>query len=107
MMECARKAGRELNAIDTMAENIRRAGFVDVHVKEYKWPIGPWARDQQFKEAGTANMQHWLSGLEGWCLWLLTRFGEPKPWTKEEVQVYVAKIRAELKRPQYHTYHRA
>lgn len=106
-MECAKEAGRELNAIDTMAENIRKAGFVDIHEKEHKWPIGPWPRDKKLKEAGVVNFQHWMSGMEGWCLWLLTKFGSPQPWTKEEVHVYVAKMRAELKNPRHHIYQRA
>ncbi|KAJ5097856.1 hypothetical protein N7532_004857 [Penicillium argentinense] len=106
-MECAKRFGRELNAIDTMSDSIHKAGFVDVHEKEYKWPIGPWPRDKKYKEAGTVNFQHWLSGMEGWCMWLLTKYGSPEPWTKEEVHVYVAKMRKELKDPSYHTYQRA
>jgi hypothetical protein len=106
MMECAAKAGRELTAIDTMSESIRKAGFVDVREKEYKWPIGPWPRDKKFKEAGVVNFQHWMSGMEGWSMWLLTKFGSPQPWTKEEVLVYVAKMRAELQNPRYHIYQR-
>lgn len=106
-MEAAKKAERDLNTLDTMAESIRKAGFVDVHEKEYKWPIGPWPRDKKYKEAGTVNFQHWLSGMEGWCMWLLTKFGSPAPWTKEEVLVYVATMRKELLIPLYHPYHRA
>lgn len=106
-MDSAKKSGRELNAMDIMTEKIRQAGFVDIHVKEYKWPIGPWARDKQFKEAGMVQLQHWLSGMEGWCMWLLTKFGSPQPWTKEEVQIYVAKLRKDIKNPRYHTYQKA
>lgn len=90
-----------------MTETIRKAGFVDIHEKNYKWPLGPWPRDQKYKEAGTVNFQHWMSGLEGWCMWLLTKFGSPEPWTQEEVHVYVAKMRAELKNPRFHIYERA
>ncbi|KAJ5567881.1 hypothetical protein N7450_010367 [Penicillium hetheringtonii] len=105
--ESAIKSGRDLDAIDHMKESIRTAGFVDIHEQEYKWPIGPWPRDKKYKEAGTVNFQHWLSGMEGWCMWLLTKFGSPAPWTKEEVLVYVAKLRKEIKIPRYHTYQRA
>lgn len=104
---CGERAGRECDIIDTMPEVIRKAGFVDVHEKSYKWPIGPWPRDQKYKEAGTVNFQHWMSGMEGWCMWLLTKFGAPEPWTKDEVHVYVAKVRAELKNPRFHIYQRA
>jgi hypothetical protein len=90
-----------------MQDAFRNAGFVDIHQKEYKWPIGPWPRDQKYKEAGTVNYQHWMSGMEGWAMWLLTKFGEPEPWSHDEVIVYVAKLRAELKNPKYHIYERA
>ncbi|KAJ6133723.1 hypothetical protein N7523_000045 [Penicillium sp. IBT 18751x] len=104
---CGEAAGRRCDTIDTMYETIRKAGFVDVREKTYKWPIGPWARDQRYKEAGTVNFQHWMSGMEGWSMWLLTKFGAPEPWTQDEVLVYVARLRKELKNPRFHLYQRA
>ncbi|KAJ5414920.1 hypothetical protein N7509_000018 [Penicillium cosmopolitanum] len=35
----------------------------------------------------TVNFLHWVAGMEGWCMWLLSKFGEPQPRTKEEVHV--------------------
>ncbi|KAJ5581715.1 hypothetical protein N7535_000335 [Penicillium sp. DV-2018c] len=107
LSDCGKRAGRPLETIDMMQDAFRKAGFVDIHEKEYKWPIGPWARDQKYKEAGTVNFQHWMSGMEGWAMWLLCKFGAPEPWTQEEVIVYVAKLRAELKNPRFHIYERA
>lgn len=34
---------------------------------------------------------------------ILTHFGEPEPWTAEEVQVYLAKVRNEINSG-YHVY---
>ncbi|KAJ5184050.1 hypothetical protein N7492_001666 [Penicillium capsulatum] len=107
IMSCGARAGRPCDTIDTMTDSLRKAGFVDFHEKNYKWPLGAWPRDQKYKEAGTINFQHWLTGMEGWCMWLLTHFGAPEPWTQEEVRVYVAKMRKELKNPNYHAYQRA
>ncbi|KAJ5788802.1 uncharacterized protein N7518_005813 [Penicillium psychrosexuale] len=107
IQKCGDRAGRSCDIVLTMSDSIKNAGFVDVHEKIYKWPIGPWPRDQKFKEAGVVNCQHWMSGMEGWCMWLLTKFGDPEPWTKEQVHVYCAKIRSELKDPHYHAYHKA
>ena len=39
-------------------------------------------------------------------MFLLTHFGEPTPWSPEEVQIYVAKYRNELKDPTIHGYNR-
>ncbi|KAJ5946111.1 hypothetical protein N7454_002950 [Penicillium verhagenii] len=105
--ECARKSGRELNAMLIMTDKIRKAGFVDIQEQEYKWPIGPWPRDKRLKEAGMVNYHHFMSGMEGWCMHLLTKFGSPEPWSKEEVIVYTSNLRRELKNPRYHTYLRA
>lgn len=104
---CGARSGRPCEILDTMADSIRKAGFVDVQETTYKWPIGPWPRDKNLKEAGTINFHHWLSGMEGWCMWLLTKFGAPAPWSPEEVRVFVAKMRKEFKNPSYHTYQRA
>ncbi|KAJ5686814.1 hypothetical protein N7536_009433 [Penicillium majusculum] len=107
MDACGARAGLSLDTLDTMRGTMEKAGFVDIQEKAYQWPIGPWARDQKYKEAGVVNFQHWLSGMEGWCMWLLTHFGAPNPWTKDEVIVYLAKVRSELKNPRYHIYQRA
>lgn len=107
LLECGERARRPLDTMERMKERFQNAGFVDIHEKEYKWPIGPWARDQKYKEAGVVNLQHWMSGMEGWSMWLLTKFGAPEPWSHDEVIVYIAKLRAELKNPRYHIYERA
>lgn len=37
---------------------------------------------------------------------ILTNFGEPEPWSPEEVQVYLAKCREELNDRKIHAYQR-
>lgn len=66
MNACGARGGLKLNTLDGMRGMMEKAGFVDIHEKAYQWPIGPWARDQKYKEAGVVNFQHWLSGMEGW-----------------------------------------
>jgi hypothetical protein len=100
----ANKAGRCFEIMRTLQESIERAGFVDIHTKDYRWPIGPWPKDKTLKEVGDINYKHWLIGMEGYGMWLLTHYGDPVPWMKEEVQVYVAQMRKELSKPRNHTY---
>jgi hypothetical protein len=107
LTNAANKAGRPLGIMRTFQESIEKAGFMDIHTKDHKWPIGPWPRDKILKEVGYVNYRHWLIGMEGYGMWLLTKYGDPVPWTKEEVQVYVAKMRKELSNPRIHVYHRA
>ncbi|KAJ5981957.1 hypothetical protein N7451_012057 [Penicillium sp. IBT 35674x] len=83
-IRCAGRTGRSLNIHETMRSAIETAGLVE--------------------EVGQLQYAHWNTALEGWAMWLLTHFGEPEPWTKEEVQVFLAKVRVELKNPHIHGY---
>lgn len=104
MIACGERAGRPLTTQKTMKSAIEKAGFVDVHEHVYKVPLGPWAKNQLLKEAGRVNYLVWTSGLEGYAMWLLTKFGAPEPWTKEEVYVFLARVRKELSDPSIHAY---
>ena len=103
-IRCALRAGRSLNIQETMRGSIEKAGFVDVHEELVKVPLGPWPKDKVLKEVGKLENAHWNAALEGWAMWLLTHFGEPVPWMKEEVQVYLAKVRRDLKDSSIHGY---
>ncbi|KAJ5296612.1 uncharacterized protein N7443_007505 [Penicillium atrosanguineum] len=103
-IRCSERAGRSLRTHETMRSAIEKAGFVDIREEKYKIPLGPWAKDKLLKEAGHLQFAHWNAALEGWAMWLLTHFGEPEPWTKEEVQVYLSKVRKELRDPHIHAY---
>ena len=102
---CAERADRPLNTEATMRASIEKAGFVNVHEKIYKCPLGGWPKDKLFKDAGRVNMEHWKTGLEGWAMWLLTKHGAPTPWNHGEVMIYVAKMRASMTDPKVHGWH--
>lgn len=87
-----------------MRGGIEKAGFVDVHEKVYKVPIGPWPKDPNLKEAGRLMYIQLTCGLEGYTMWLLTKHGVPTRWSPEEVQVYLAELRNQLRKPEHHTY---
>lgn len=101
---CSERAGRSLLTQETMRGAMEKAGFVDVQEKLYKIPLGPWPKDKVLKEVGQLQYAHWLAALEGWAMWLLTKFGAPSPWSKEEVQLYLSNVRAELRNPRTHAY---
>jgi hypothetical protein len=109
--DAVKEAGKNWgHSLDTMAEMrhyMEKAGFVDVHEKNYKMPIGPWPKDSILKEAGRLHYHQWTSGMEGWAMYLLTKYGLPQPWTKEEVQVLMAKSRTEIQNPKIHFVQRA
>lgn len=102
---CSDRSGRPLSTQETMAGRMANAGFVNLHDNLFKCPLGSWPRDKRLKEAGRVNFHHWSSGLDGWAMWLLTKHGVPQPWSADEVRVYVAKVRQDLKQKRLHIYH--
>ncbi|KAJ6004699.1 hypothetical protein N7540_013068 [Penicillium herquei] len=103
----ARKSGKPMDTMNTMRASIEKAGFVDVHERNVKWPIGPWPKDRTLKELGSVNLSHWLTGMEGYTMFLMTKFGDPEPWTENEVHVYNSQMRKEFLNPCHHVYQRS
>ena len=95
------KFGKSLRTVDESKGGIEAAGFVNVTEHRWKVPIGGWAADKKFKEIGLYNRLHWEQGIEGWSIYLLTTVLE---WSMDEVQVYLAKMRAALKDRRIHAY---
>ena len=97
------KSGKDINSIDTFKARIETAGFTDIMEKTYKVPVGGWTKNPILKEAGRFNEEHIKAGIEGYAMYLLTKFGDPQPWSAEEVQVFLAKVRKEMEKG-YHCY---
>jgi hypothetical protein len=62
---CAERTGHPIDLQLTMTQKIEKAEFVDVQEKLYKFPIGSWPKDKVLKDAGPANKEYWISGLDG------------------------------------------
>ncbi|PSN69549.1 S-adenosyl-L-methionine-dependent methyltransferase [Corynespora cassiicola Philippines] len=78
---------------------VEAAGFTNVHHKVYKVPIGPWAKDKKLKQIGALYLINLTELLEAALLGLLTRV---EGWTPEEVQVFMAQVRNDLKKKSVH-----
>ncbi|KAK1753311.1 S-adenosyl-L-methionine-dependent methyltransferase [Echria macrotheca] len=78
---------------------VKDAGFQNVVSKKFRFPIGPWPKDQKLKELGICNLAQILDGLEAFSLRL---FCDVAGWTVEEVNVLLAKVRQEVKDPKIH-----
>lgn len=90
-----RKAGCEMRITGTQLKNyMEGAGFVNVHVQEYKWPMSPWPEDDRLKEAGAFAMLSMLEDIEAISLASLTGFGG---WKKKEVDIFVESTKTEWK----------
>ncbi|KAK7715750.1 hypothetical protein SLS57_006755 [Botryosphaeria dothidea] len=78
------------------------AGFVDVEEHVLKLPIGPWPKEQRLKQVGAFERVNMDEGIEGLTLMLFTR---ALGWSKDEVEVFLAQIRKEVKRKDVHSYY--
>jgi len=104
LCEAARKLGRPMgtDASGRYREWMAQAGFVDIEERHYMWPSNGWPKDPYMKELGRWNQVNILDGLEGFCLALLTR---GLGWRKEEVDIFVAKVSADIKDRRIHGYY--
>lgn len=106
LMAAAEAAGKPLDTYSHMRSRIEAAGFTNIHEKNYKGPIGAWPKHPIYKDAGRIKAFEFQQGIEGWCIYLLTHFGE-NPWTAEQVQAWAAKVKSEIDSRKYHVYQRA
>ena len=101
--ECTRALNREFEVLDSMHQRIIQAGFENTKLHRFKWPVGPWARDPWLKDLGQWAWAHIETGLENWSLRLLTNV---LGWSAEEVRVFCATVRRELRYPKVHAIQR-
>jgi SAM-dependent methyltransferase len=73
---------------------IKNAGYQIIERRVIPLPIGMWPKDEKMKEIGAWNYIQTEEGLEGFATYILH---VQKGWTKDEVDVFCAKVRAELK----------
>ncbi|SPO04389.1 related to TAM domain methyltransferase [Cephalotrichum gorgonifer] len=90
-----------------VADGIQRkameaAGFVDIQEIDYKTPVGTWPKDPQLKEIGQYTQYALEADMEGYVIYPATAIG----WTPEEVTVYAAHVRREIRNPDIHAYYR-
>lgn len=104
LCKAARNLGRPMGSdvSDHYREWMEEAGFVDVEEQQFMWPSNTWPRDKYMKQLGHWNMINILEGLEGFCLALLIR---GLGWSKEEVDVFVAKVATDIKDRKIHAYY--
>jgi ubiquinone/menaquinone biosynthesis C-methylase UbiE len=101
VVEMGDKFGKSFTIWEESAERIRRAGFVDVTVVDFKWPMNGWPTDKKLKNIGRWNQLRLMDGVEGFMLRLLTQVGG---WSVARAQLHLAQMRKELKSYKTHAY---
>lgn len=119
-IEGTNKMGRSITAASLYKKQLEEAGFINVVEKRYKWPTNPWPKDPKFKQLGMKFLQYdfsetqkmlieaglWTNenlapGLEGFSLGLFTRV---LGWKKEEVEIFLMKVRSDMNDRKIHAY---
>ncbi|OIW29299.1 S-adenosyl-L-methionine-dependent methyltransferase [Coniochaeta ligniaria NRRL 30616] len=95
------KFGREYQDIKRFKGMMAAVGFVDIVEKTYKWPTHSWPKDKKHKDLGLWTYQNFGGGLESFCMAAYTR---GLGWTKEEVLVFCAAVRRDMRDRNIHAY---
>ncbi|KAF1833620.1 S-adenosyl-L-methionine-dependent methyltransferase [Decorospora gaudefroyi] len=99
--DAAKNFGKDMMAGETMKQRMLDAGFVDVHEKLVKVPLGPWPKDPRMKEIGRYQREHVSMGIEPYTLGLL---GKVRGWSEAECRVMIAKVVSDIRNKAIHLY---
>jgi hypothetical protein len=75
VLEMGEKFGKTFAIWEESAERLRKAGFLDVTVVDFKWPMNGWPSEPKAKNIGRWNQLRLMDGVEGFMLRLLTQVG--------------------------------
>lgn len=76
-------------------------GFEQVTQSVLKLPCNPWPKHPRLKLLGAWEMENMVTGVDG----MTTRlFQRGLGWSEQQVQVFLAGLRKDVKNLRYHTY---
>ncbi|KAK1452046.1 methyltransferase domain-containing protein [Colletotrichum melonis] len=77
------------------------AGFVDVSVTTFKWPLNEWPKSAKHKQLGRIQLENGTTGMEAFTMAAFTRAFK---WTPEAVNVFLVDVRNDLRDRDIHAY---
>ncbi|KFY89737.1 hypothetical protein V500_05526 [Pseudogymnoascus sp. VKM F-4518 (FW-2643)] len=95
------KMGRDMDAASQHKERLVAAGFVNVTVIDFKWPVNMWPRDPKMKTIGMWSKENTLDALEALAMAPLTRVLD---WAPEDVQMLLRGVRTDIENQGIHAY---
>jgi hypothetical protein len=99
-IEAGSRVGIDLKAPLTWPDKLRAAGFVDIHLKWYNWPIGPWAKQKKHKEIG----RYCLADFHDAVATPVALFTKVLGWSVEQFEEFLLEIREEQQSQKIHLY---
>ncbi|KAH7156740.1 S-adenosyl-L-methionine-dependent methyltransferase [Dactylonectria macrodidyma] len=101
--EASTKIGRPFQDNTKNKNLLKEAGFVDIVETTFKWPTGPWPKDKHYKELGAWNNTN-MDALQGLEALAMAGFTRVLGWSQEEVTVFLASVRKDLRNKSIHAY---
>ncbi|OBT65196.1 hypothetical protein VE03_04742 [Pseudogymnoascus sp. 23342-1-I1] len=95
------KMGRDMEAATQHKKRLEEAGFINVTVLNFKWPVNKWPQDTALKTIGMWSKENTLDALEALAMAPLTRVLE---WTPDEVQMLLHGVRTDIENEGIHAY---
>ncbi|KAF5537535.1 methyltransferase [Fusarium mexicanum] len=104
-IEGGKKMGQPCTIIedDLQQKCMREAGFEDIHIADYKIAIGGWPKDKKMREIGQYVLAALEQDFEGYVLYMASQL---LGWSMQEVKVYCAQLRRELRSTANHPFFR-
>ncbi|KAI8664798.1 hypothetical protein NCS56_00913700 [Fusarium sp. Ph1] len=99
--DASAKFGKPLTCAPEWKTKLEEVGFVDVQQEIRKVPMGPWPKDPKLKEIGKFQAVQEAQVIDSYTPGL---FGRVLGWSEEEIQVFIAKVKRDLKDPTIHLY---
>lgn len=98
--EAAVKINRPWSNVERYKQYFEEVGFENIVERRFYWPVGPWAKGDYYKSLAAYFLEDIKKGMEPISMKLLPILG----WSKEEIQVLLAKVRQDLAKPNIHAY---
>ncbi|KAF4964840.1 hypothetical protein FSARC_7268 [Fusarium sarcochroum] len=92
---------RNFTEVENDVELLQAAGFVDIQVKDFKIPVGGWAKDPKLRLVGQFLRATIANDLEGYTLVLAQQILK---WPQSEYQLFLMEMRKALKDNSIHGY---
>jgi hypothetical protein len=100
IIESAAKTGRPWTHPSSYKAWFEQAGFVDIREEKFFWPTGTWCEEPHLKEIGAWSLVNAFEIIEALAPRILTPLG----WGIEEIKIFVAQVREEIKKERVKLY---
>ncbi|KAF4457102.1 hypothetical protein F53441_890 [Fusarium austroafricanum] len=100
------EGGKKMNVSFSVVEDgtqrkaMEEAGFINIQEFDFRNPIGTWPKDPVEKQMGAYTKHGLETDSEGFILFIAHTLG----WSREEILVYIAQFRREIKAGKQHGY---